>query len=57
LLIKFHTYLIGMSGAFLSGDYAANIEIFDGLINQAEDMGSLFIEALFDSLSSNDIPA
>ena len=57
MLIKFHTYLIGMSGAFLSGDYAANIEIFDGLINQAEDMGSLFIEALFDSLSSNDIPA
>ena len=54
-LIRWNSDLIEMGGAFLSGDYARNIMIFDGLINLAEDMGFIFINALFDVFSDENI--
>lgn len=47
-LIRLNTNLINMSTQFLTGNYAGSIEIFNGLINQAEDIGSALTEALVD---------
>ncbi len=52
-LIKLHTSLIEMATEFLTGDYGQSIVIFDGLIDQAEDMGSFFIEGLLIHLINN----
>jgi hypothetical protein len=46
-LIKMHSTLVQMGGEFLSGNYALNIALFDDLINQAEDLGFIFVDALF----------
>ena len=47
-LFRMHSTLMDMGGAFLAGDFAENIRLFDGLISQAEDLGSYFVESLFD---------
>lgn len=46
-LYRMNTNFINMGTAFLSGDYSTNIQIFDDLINQAEDLGFHFVEVLF----------
>lgn len=55
-LIKLHTSLIDMATQFLTGDYKQSIVVFDGLIDQAEDMGSFFIEGLLRFLIGSDNP-
>ncbi len=45
-LIRLNTNLINMSTQFLTGDYSGSINIFNGLINQAEDIGSTLTELL-----------
>lgn len=45
-LTTIHSYFIEMAAAFLSGDYSRNITIFEGLLNQAEDIGFYFIDSL-----------
>ena len=52
-LTTIHSYFIEMAAAFLSGDFTKNITIFEGLINQAEDIGFFFVESLFELLSGN----
>lgn len=47
-LYKMNTNLINMGTALLTGDLVTNIQIFDALINQAEELGFYFIESLFD---------
>lgn len=47
-LYKMNVNLIQMGTAFMTGDYAKNIAIFDALENQAEDMGFYFAQNLFD---------
>ncbi len=46
-LYRMNTNLINMGTLFLAGDYSTNIQIFDDLINQAEDLGFHFVEVLF----------
>lgn len=55
-LIKLHTSLIDMATQFLTGEYEQSIAIFDGLIDQAEDMGSFFIEGLLLFLIGSENP-
>ncbi|GAB1475548.1 hypothetical protein MASR2M70_03800 [Bacillota bacterium] len=45
-LLKLHSTLIEMGGEFLAGNFTRNIQIFDALVNQAEDMGIEFLSAL-----------
>lgn len=51
-LFKMHSTLMDMGGAFLAGDFAENIMFFNGLIVQAEELGSYFVESLFDFVIS-----
>lgn len=46
-LLRMHSLFIDMAGEFLSGNYDRSIAMFDGLINLAEDMGFIFVDAIF----------
>jgi hypothetical protein len=46
-LLRMHSLFIDMAGEFLSGNYDQSIAMFDGLIDLAEDMGFLFVDAIF----------
>lgn len=46
-LYNINTTLIQMGTAFMIGDYTSNIQIFDGLQNQAENLGFYFVDSIF----------
>ena len=50
-LYKMHSSLLEMATEFLTGNFVTNIVIFDGLIDQAEELGFYFVEGLFDLLT------